>query len=179
MSRPAFCLLLWLSLLAMPGQAAPPSEAAVKAALVTNLAHYTEWPEATWSVKHTLVCVAGRGPVVETLQGFDSQVLLGRRIGISPRTRPADARDCQVLFLGEGSGRPQGEWLLESTQGLAAAPVLTVCEGEDFVANGCMVGLQREGTQVAFDINFNALRRANLRLSSHLLRLARNLYGKP
>ena len=57
--------------------------------------------------------------------------------------------------------------------------MLTVCEGEDLVSQGCMVGLAREGTQVAFDVNLAALRRANIRLSAHLLRLARTIYGRP
>ncbi|MDK9691634.1 YfiR family protein [Azospira sp.] len=172
------CLLL-LCCWPLWALANPPSEAAVKAALVANLANYAEWGEGNWSVKHTLICVAGRGAVVDSLLALDSQTLLGRRIGVSPRSRPAEARDCQVLFLGDAPGRSQGDWDLEWTQALATAPVLTVCEGEDLVSQGCMVGLAREGTQVAFDVNLAALRRANIRLSAHLLRLARTIYGRP
>lgn len=175
-------LLFFLVLASLaPGllQAAPPSEPAVKAALVANLANYAEWPEGNWSARHTLICVAGRGSVAESLRQLDGQTLLGRRIGVAPRQRPAEARDCQVLFIGDAPARSQGEWAGEWTQALAAAPVLTVCEGEDFVSQGCMVGLSREGTQVAFDVNLAALKRAGLRLSAHLLRLARAIYGKP
>ena len=157
--------------------AAPP-EAAVKAALVANLAQYAEWPEHAWSGNtaqtSTLICVAGRGPVVEALQALDGQVLYGRRISISLRLRPVDGRDCQVLFLGEG-GRPATEWIQE----LAGAPVLTVCEGEDFIGHGTMVGLVRENARVAFDVNLTAVRRANLRFSAQFLRLARTIYGRP
>jgi len=172
-------LLCALMAVSLGLKAMPPSEAVVKAALVANLANYAEWPDALWSVKHTLICVAGRGPVVEALNALDSQTIRGRRIGISSRSRPGDAKDCQILFLGDGPGRNQGEWLLDWTQSLGSLPVLSVCETDEVVSQGCMVGLLREGTQVAFDVNLTALRRANLRLSAHLLRLARIVYGKP
>lgn len=155
-----------------------PPEAAVQAALVANLAQYAEWPENAWPADSTrvstLICVAGHGPVVEALHALDGRMLYGRRISISARQRPVDGRGCQILFIGEG-GRPAQEWVQE----LNNAPVLTVCEGDDFLAHGTMVGLVRENARVAFDVNLTALQRANLRLSAQLLRLARTIYGRP
>lgn len=170
-----FCLCCW----AGAGAAAAPTEPAVKAALVANLSNYVEWSENVWSAQHTQLCIAGRGSVVESIQALHNQILLGRRIAVSYRSWPGDGQGCQVLFLGDAIGHGQGEWLQEWTTPLAKQPVLTVCEGDDFVSHGCMIGLVRQGTQVAFDVNMGALRRANLRLSAHLLRLARTLYGKP
>lgn len=157
--------------------AAPP-EAAVKAALVANLAQYAEWPDHAWSGNTTqattLICVAGRGAVVDALQALDGRILYGRRISVSLRQRPVDGRDCQILFLGEG-GRPAGEWVQE----LSSAPVLTVSEGDDFLGHGTMVGLVRENARVTFEVNLAAVQRANLRLSAQFLRLARTIYGRP
>ena len=150
-----------------------PSEAVVKAALVANLANYAQWQDHNWPANRTLICVAGRGPVADALQALDGQVLYGRTVSVSLRLRPADARDCQVLYLGDGVARSSAEWLME----LAGSSVLTVGDGEDFPLNGGVVGLIRDGNRVGFDISLSASRRANIRFSAHLLRLAPNVLG--
>jgi hypothetical protein len=62
------------------------------------------------------------------------------------------------------------------------AGVLTVSDAEGFARADGMVGLVREGTQLRFDINREAARRAQLRLSAELLKVARNVFdggGRP
>ena len=62
------------------------------------------------------------------------------------------------------------------------AGVLTVSDAEGFARDGGMVGFVREGMQLRFDINREAARRGQLRLSAELLKVARSVIdagGRP
>jgi len=53
--------------------------------------------------------------------------------------------------------------------------MLTVGEGDDFPAAGGVIGLVIEDNKVRFDVNLEAAERAGLKISSKLLKLARNV----
>lgn len=154
--------------------AGPPSEATIKAAFMANVVQFTEWPEKNSPTSRVHLCVTGRSPTADALIGLDGQTAFGRTFSTSVRKRPAEALDCHVLFLAETSSRPPAEWIHE----LADRPILTVSEVDEFALMGGVIGLYRDGNRVAFDVSISAMHRANLRISAHLLKLARNIVGQ-
>jgi hypothetical protein len=51
---------------------------------------------------------------------------------------------------------------------------LTIGDGENFVADGGIIGLQEVDGRLLFDINLELIRKGDYHISSQLLKLARN-----
>jgi hypothetical protein len=140
------------------------SEAALKARLVLNLMRFTQWP----ADGEPLLCVAARADSVRSafteLQG---QAVAGRplRVQVNPTGLPAG---CRALYL-DAEAESSAAALLVAA---AALPVLTVGDGDAFVARG-MVGLINVNDAIRFEVNLARMRAAQVVLSSQVLRLAR------
>lgn len=175
MRRLCAVLLLLSGLLAMlsPALASLP-ESEVRAAIIVNFVHFVEWPDNPPPNADILICVAGRSATGDALLAFNGKTVHGRPITVVSRQYAANSGDCRILFIGESSSRNTLDWLRD----LTGQHVLTISEGEDFLPNGGIVSLNRAGSRIVFDINLIAMRRANLKISSQLLRLAREVHGK-
>lgn len=75
---------------------------------------------------------------------------------------------CHIVFIGRIE---QGQFKTVLAK-LARLPVLTVSDIGDFARTGGMIGLVEADQRIRFDINLTTARRANLKLSSQLLKLA-------
>ena len=84
-----------------------------------------------------------------------------------------DLRASHILFI-SASEKKRLPQLLASLHGFSA---LTVADMDGFLEQGGMIQLFSENNRVRFDINVNAATRANLKLSSKLLSLARAVGG--
>jgi len=78
-----------------------------------------------------------------------------------------------VIFI--ASSDPQFD---ETLRELATQPVLTVSDADSAVERGAIIGLKMEERRVRFEINMIAARRAGLKLSSQLLKVAVRLIGQ-
>ncbi|MCK9199662.1 MAG: YfiR family protein [Gallionella sp.] len=151
------------------GAWAAPSEYEVKAAFIHNIAKFVEWPAASPVSGSARLCVAGKDPF-----GGALDALQGKRIGelsweIVRVDVGASLKKCRVLFIATSERSRFGQVL----EGVANSPVLTVGDTEGYAEQGVMVNLYQEGSNVRFEINLEAVRRAGLRVSSRLLSLAR------
>jgi hypothetical protein len=166
---------LALALAAAPARAAPrPDDLQVKAAMLLNLLKFVEWPRA--AAAELRVC-ALRVPVLSAAVDAAARVggPAGRSIAVRDERREADLATCDVVILG-----PDSDDAVEPLAGrLGEAGVLTVAETEGFAARGVMVNFVLDAGRVRFEVNLEAVRRARLRLSSKLLRLARVVGGAP
>jgi hypothetical protein len=78
------------------------------------------------------------------------------------------AGQCQILFIGASeAGRTS-----DALRAFAAAPVLTVGESGNFIVEGGMIRFIDSGRRIRFEITPDAARRASLKISSRLLRVA-------
>ena len=172
---PVGVLLYPLLMLAVSAFAAAPEfadENAVKAAFVYNFAKFTEWPDETWNRTPQLrLCVAGTDEdLTQAIANLESKATVrGKPLQVRRLAGPEEAPQCHILVL-TGRIKPQ-PWLL-ATSGNA---VLTVGEGEAFNGAGGMIGLYLDNDKVRFDASVDAAQRAGLRLSSQILRLARQV----
>jgi hypothetical protein len=143
----------------------------VKAAFLYNFAKFVEWPaEAFRSDKDPLrICVLGANPFGSSLSDvLRGKTVLGRPIALADITDPAQAADCQIVFINE-SERKRVRLILKT---LPRTGILTVSESEGFAAHGGIVNFTRDGGHLGFEINAGVASDARLRISSRVLQLA-------
>ncbi len=98
----------------------------------------------------------------------------GRSIVVSSLREPERLGEYDMVFIGFARSTAVDQALAQ-TRG---APVLTVGESDDFVGHGGMIGLFLEDRKLRFAINVSAAGEAGLRISSSLLSLAAEVYGR-
>lgn len=138
----------------------------LKAAYLYNFVKFVTWPSGAGSGP-LVICVAGRNPFGDAL----ADTLRGETVGdrmLETRVISMPQAGCHVVFL--PSGVAAAPFLLAAR----GTPTLTVGESPGFIAQGGMVNFIAEGGRIRFEISAPAADQAELRISSHLLRLARN-----
>ena len=158
-----------LALHCTPLFAAPPGEDEVRAAFVHNFAKFVEWPAAIGGRRSLRLCVLGRGRFLEAASGLRDKPVDGGAWEVVAASSRTELKECQVLFI-EASERDILPGLLD---GLKASPVLTVGDHEGYAEQGVAVNFYLEQNKVRFEINPAAARRAGLKISSQLLKVAR------
>lgn len=148
------------------------SEEQVKAAFVYNFAKFIEWPAGTFkdASEPILVGVVGDGRfgdiLDETLRG---KLVQGRPVTVK-HFPDSHVERCQILVVADGRST-------DVLSRLGTTATLTVGDGSDFTRSGGMIGFAVEDRRVRFDVNLEALRRAQLKPSSQLLKVARVVEG--
>jgi hypothetical protein len=151
-------------------QAQVASESQVKAAFLYNFTKFVQWPAEAFATSQAplVVCVPARdvpGVALESIEGKQAQ---GRELRVRRVVRLDEARTCHVLFIPEALEAHSADWL----RAVRLLPVLTVGESDGFAESGGVIGFVSREDRVQFEINPEAAARANLRVSSQLLRLA-------
>lgn len=151
-----------------------PSENQVKAAYVFHFVRYVEWPAKSFTSPTTpfSVCIGGREPFGGALSGIEGRQVQGRELRVRRGVAAEDLQSCQVLVVSDAEERRTGTWLKATPAG-----VLTVSESEGFIDAGGAIGLVTADERIQFDVNIEALNRAGLKASAHLLKVARVLTG--
>ena len=145
-------------------------EYAIKAAYLYNFAKFVEWPTASFAHAEAplTICVAGNSPFGSALES-----LAGKRVATHPvevRYLPTSTRieQCHIAFLSRTE-----QWRFKPLLAqVSGRPVLTVSDISDFAQGGGMIGLVEAEQRIHFNINLDAARQADLKLSSQLLKLA-------
>ncbi len=165
--------------LSIPGAfSVEPSQAEIKAAFLLNFARFAEWSPTSISEAPTLLmfCFDAAEDVRIAFQSVaGGKEIEGRRITIRKISTPADARTCDVVFAND-SKRDREIKLLKTAQDAGA---LTVGDGPEFLSCAGMIQLVVDDNRMRFDINMTAVNRANIKLSSKLLALARHVIDLP
>jgi hypothetical protein len=149
------------------------SEYKVKAAFLLNFGKYVEWPAS--AVGDAIdICVLGRDPFGATLD----DTLAGRTVGDkSVRARRvsgvSEASRCNIVFV----SRDDQARVDDVVAGLAGSPVLLVGEQDRFARKGGMINFVEIDQKVRFEINEAAAKKAGLKISSQLLKLATIVEG--
>ena len=155
-----------------------PTEYEVKAAYLFNFAKFTRYPSSTEFPHHSNFdfCVLGRNDFNGRLEALTANEQLN---GLPERATKVSsgvaARSCGIVFISESESARVQQILNE----LAGAPVLTVSDMPHFLEHGGMIGFQTTSSHVRFAVNLDAVTRANLSLSSELLKVAVRVKGMP
>lgn len=176
------CLLLVLtSLFVFPfadSNAQHSSEFQVKAAYLYNFGKFVRWSQNGRIGAPTSfdICVLGKDPFGTVLDStVAGETIDGKAIKISRVSSTQEAAHCKVLFVASSEEGRLGAIFL-ATQRLN---VLTVSDLPRFAERGGMIGLVRQQGRIRFEVNRMATEKANLVLSSELLKLATRVIEKP
>lgn len=152
-------------------QAVP--EYAMKTAYLYNFAQLAEWPSGGDSGKNPdfRICTYGTEAWGNALEILASKKVSGRTVRLLPIQEAAEARQCDLLFIGEGDPR-RSAGLIGGVRGL---PVMTVTDTPRIDA---MLTIVNDERRLAFEVNLGYARESQLRLSSKLLNLARRVVGQ-
>ena len=141
----------------------------LKAVFVYNFAKYVYWPDSGQETERFELCLAGSDQIVEALQRLQGETLHSRQVTIRHLRTGSSPADCQLLFIGE-SEQSQLESLLKP---LSERPVLTISDISRFAERGGIIEFFWENSKIRFAINLQTAKKAGLKISSRLLKLAR------
>ena len=164
----ASCLLIPGVPRARPGISV---EYQVKAVFLYHFSQFVSWPKAgrAEAGESFVIGVLGGDPFGEYLdEVVRGERKDGRPIEVRRIRTPGEAAGCDILFI-RGSYGDSTESLLHR---LGSLPVLTVGESEQFAAGGGMIRFNRRDSRIKLRINLDAVQKADLTVSSKLLRLA-------
>ena len=148
----------------------------VKAAFLYNLAKFVEWPAQSFHspTSPIVICILGHDPfgpaLTDTVEGKE---LGGRALLVRQIPDAQKAGTCHVVFVGSSEQKHFRSIL----QDLRACDVLTVGDTEGFASQGGIVNFKLDGGMIRFQINVEAAKEKNLRISSKLLNLAQIVKG--
>ena len=168
-------MVAFLFLLARPlaGAADQPVDAGqMKAVFVVNFLRFVDWPPSHVAPAPAplVVAVLGDRAFIEELRAYAAgQNVSGHAIEVKAVERPQDARGSHVLFIGssESGNLPA---ILEVAE---TGALLTVGDTNGYARAGVILNLYTDDSRVRIEANPAAARRTGLRLSAHLLRIAR------
>lgn len=146
---------------------APTREYEIKAAFLYHFARFVEWPEEA-AQERVALCVLGQDPFGEALDGLDGKTTKNKTLTVRRIEHDREAQSCHVLFI-SSSERERLPQLLDM---LHANHVLTVGETKTFARDGGVIRLFEVGNKIRFEVNLEAARRAELDISSRMLKLA-------
>jgi hypothetical protein len=145
-----------------------------KAAFLLNFAKFVEWPPSAFpdSNGDFVIGIVGTDPFGDALaRQIKGQTVQRRPIEIRRFNVAEDFDGCHLLFLSR-SLAAQTDHIVTRLRG---RPVLTVSEKKNFVRQSGVIGFAMENKSVRFDINVKAAETANLKVSSKLLAVAREV----
>jgi YfiR/HmsC-like len=182
-SRPIVRRLLRLALVVAVGlsllvvdpstlRAGTASELEVKAAFLLNFLKFVEWPADRLPnpTAPYIIAVMGEDALGATLVGATIGKTIGTRpVQVQVAARTSDISSAHLVFIAASHQRQLPTILRE----LEGRGVLTVGDTPGFAESGVVLNLVTQDNRVRFEANTAAAARARLRLSSHLLRIAR------
>jgi hypothetical protein len=164
-------ILLLASAAKLSAQTAISAEYQVKAVFLYNFARFVDWPAKLFpdSGAPIVIGVLGDDPfgsyLDETVRG---EKVNGRALNVQRYRKVSEIKSCQVLFISHS----ENDRLDQIVASLKGRGILTVGEADDFAARGGMIKLATEKNKVRMRINLEAVKAANLTISSKLLRVA-------
>lgn len=134
----------------------------LKAAYIYNFVQFTTWPDGVRAKDAFFVCASPDSALWASLQAFNGKPADNRAWNTVDAASRLKTGGCDVLVLARAAERPapaQGTLVVRDGSGRGGAAI-TLIDGDE---------------QIRFDVNTDDATRSGLRISSKLLRLARNV----
>jgi hypothetical protein len=137
-----------------------PTDVTLKAALIYNVAKFTEWPQDVLPAAAPLVvCVRGDAALARELERSAKGRTIGdHSVNVTPIAQDGPLQSCHVLYISavtpaQASG---------TTSALRGTPVLTITDVESAAPLGGIVRLFLEKGQLRFEFDHALARRCRL-----------------
>jgi len=155
-------------------------EALIKAAYLYNFAVHSEWPKNAAGGARDKFCIGilGGGDLSPFLKKIAAtKTVQEKPIELSQFASVADYKPCHLLFIAHepATGRKESaaERLEAALKQIKNAPVLIVTESDGLAQKGATINFYIEENKVKFEVNLDAVKRADLQISSKVLRLGK------
>jgi|GEM_PF-266971 len=144
----------------------------IKAAFIYNFAKFVEWPENKFTdAKAPLVLgILGNSPFGAALESLETKTVRGRQLTIRQVSASTNLSQCHMLYICK-SEIPELKRIIEH---LGGQPILTISDIQDFAKSGGHINLVIRQNKIRFIINTVDAKKANLKISSRLLKLSIN-----
>jgi len=152
-----------------PGAAGSVDERDMKAALIYNFSVYTTWPEDTAKAFHVCTFEDDQDNLNEQL--LERKTINGKPVHVTHIRQLDELKNCQVLFV-EDTTKAHDRRLFDLVKKYS---VLLVDTAQNPTQTG-MIQIELVDKRYHFVIHHQAVKEANLMLSSKLLRLAARVY---
>lgn len=172
--RMIFILALALAALCRPrlgiAQTQAP-EADLKAAIISNMLLFVEWPAKNSSPEEQLViCYQDSSPVATALKRLDGKSIKGRTLKVA-QFNTGRPNECHALYISPENAAGLGKILSL----VGSFPILLAGDSADYPQRGIMLNLELDSGRIVFDIDLQATQKTGLQVSSKALRLARQV----
>jgi hypothetical protein len=166
----AFCLIACNTAIASADQQKP-GEYQIKALFLYNFLNFVDWPadSSFYSSPTINVCIIGDDPFAEALDDIRSETVKGKKLAIRFYRSSDEPEGCHLIFIPASETKHAGH-ILKTVRG---TNVLTVADTVEVARQGAIIGFFIDQQKVRFAINIEAARRASLKISSKLLKLAK------
>lgn len=160
---------LSLALLVPKAQASETREYAVKAAYLFKFMNLIEWPNEA-KIQNFVIGVVGPGPFGPSLDDIDGKLVRGKPLSLVtyPMVKLPAPTEQMILFIDRANDNKLEKILAD----LKGRNVLTVGESKKFAERGGCINLVTVKNRVRFRINVDAVRRAQLKISPRLVKVA-------
>ena len=147
-----------------------PVEYQVKVAFINNFIKFVDWPDTAFPDKHSplIISILGETPMAEALNVIANVKVNERQLSIRPIKTLQELGASHILFV-SSSEKPR---MSEILRFLGNMKILTISEIEGFCAEGGIINFTLVNNKVRFEINAEAAKKADIAISSKLLRLA-------
>lgn len=164
------CYLLAACMFLVSAQVIPAKEYQVKAVFLFNFVQFVDWPQSSFSSDDSpfVIGILGDDPFGSYLdETINHEKLEGHPLEVRHYSDVSEVKQCHMLFANLTDGD------LKALKELKQQPILIVGEAsEDFIKNGGMIGFFLEKGKIRMRINLEAIKKADLNISSKLLRVA-------
>lgn len=163
--------MLTLSCFTLIANADTAREYQLKAVFLFNFSKFTDWPNDAFASPDAplVIGVLGKDPFGSYLQdAVQNGKVAGRALVVQNFKRVEDIKTVHILFISDSESRHMPQVLAR----LRGRSILTVSDADAFTQNGGMVKFFTQNNRIRLRINTDALKAAQLKMSSKILRLA-------
>lgn len=166
-------VVLFFLLSCLPGlvSAETSEEYNAKAAFIVNFAKFSQWPQEAFPSPGAplTLCVVRKASIKPFFDIIEGKTISGRPLDVRYLEEKEDVEGCHILFVSGEVSRSAVTELVAHVKGKA---VLTIGEMKNFANDGGGINFIRKNKKLCFEINREAAKQQEVKLSSHLLKLA-------
>src|SRR3990170_3937550 len=169
-----FCwvlIVLWImavDVLNVQAQSQELPEYAVKAAFIYKFTKFVDWPAQAFAdpKEPFSICVLGKDHFGNVLdQIFSGKTVNGREPVVKRSNSVEELKRCHILFISSSEKKR----LARIIEVIKFAGILTIGDMDQFAESGGIIGLNEQDKKINIEINVDAVKRSDLKISSKLL----------
>jgi len=145
------------------------TESAVIIGFLYNFFKFIDWPYSTGFSDGYCLCTTDDNSLGNSLLALTNKTIKNKPLSIKRGVSGKELESCHMVFMSADEDTSRS---MNDLHGLA---VVTVSDKPDFINQGGMIGLVQENNRLAFEINLDAAKAVDIRISAQMLKLAKRV----